>query len=197
MAGPVLTCDNKEGLPVHWECVTDVYFTAGDATLSRREHLWELRMAEVPVVVAWSYGLHPTTVHAHEWRCATRLDRRVPLRFVHPRLHSSSAADPIPIAELGRDFFIRVRLRSTLWYRDAAGRVFHSGAKHGGRRYCPWCDASYSANNFVHQHLRVRHPELPLPGAPVCDFALTTQDVARAITSYGSEALLGAEFLHG
>ena len=76
--------------------------------------------------------------------------------------------------ELGRDFFLRAKLRSrcVVWFQcPATNQLKHSAAKSNnrgsgampgvrstpGERYCHLCNRCFSANNFSSQHLQNRH----------------------------------------
>ena len=74
-------------------------------------------------------------------------------------------SNPYSMEDLGDDFFIYVRLTKIIyWVNPVNNCVEHSGAKKKGerlgRRWCPYCRLSFSANNFHSQHIKNMHKEL-------------------------------------
>lgn len=140
-----------------YQCTTDHAFK-----LERIADNWTIHVDGIPVARAHSASAHPNTMDDGAWvdcrdeRVITPLTFRVDL--------SSSRRAPLSLADIGDDFFssFAARTNRVVWYREPIShRVYHSGAKvrEGvlGRRYCPSCTLSFSANNFVSQHMRVRH----------------------------------------
>lgn len=134
-----------------------------------RNGVWTIdRPNGSPIACALSAAAHPNTMDDGAWvdwhtaRVITPLKFRVDL--------TSTRATPLAMLDLGEDFFCSFRPRTNriVWYRDPVSRcVHHSGAKERGgvhgRRYCRFCAESFSANNFVFQHLRHRHPMCRTP----------------------------------
>lgn len=126
------------------------------------EDIWTLKSNGRVLAIGIERVSHPAMVDT--WASAA-LER---VRFVHDPLwlRSSSRDDPHDMEDLGLEFFMHKRFNRVLWYRDpVSGAVHHSGAKpYGdddipGRRYCAICRDSFSANNFVSQHMRNLHKE--------------------------------------
>ena len=100
---------------------------------------------------------HPNTIHAGEWEvCVAYPDGwevhpefRVQLCGLYAGAHSLED-------DLGVDFFVRTPLFKPVRFVHE-GQEYHSGAKHGGWRYCHLCAQLVSANNFVSQHMRLAH----------------------------------------
>jgi len=131
--------------------------------------------AGIAFAIARTAALHPNTIKAGEWQLPGRTDWSSSQSF-KVCLEGHNAEDsPYDVkAELGEDFFLRVRTTKVLWFRDpASGDVVHSGAKAAGasqklgKRYCPLCEQCFSANNFVSQHVKNVHTP-PVPTCPTC-----------------------------
>lgn len=115
-----------------------------------------------------STAQHPYTVYDHEWSCPA-------ISFCISG--GSTIDDPLCLeSDLGVDVFYRLCTITSrpVWYRSPSGRVTHSGAKriHGemGRRWCSACNQDISGNNFVHQHMRNKHPDDTDEWALFCAF---------------------------
>ena len=127
------------------------------------------------LAVARSDAGHPNTVDPAEWRLrGGGLDAEY-LRHEAFSLQTegpNTEAEPFLLEELGRDYFVRVQLKSRriLWFVDpGTGGTCHTAAKSTasraggrtvpGRRFCPLCSKCISANNFQSQHiLQVHRP---------------------------------------
>lgn len=177
----MLLAVDGEYLPEVWVRETANFYAytseCGRFLLTRENDTWIIVSPTSIVAEASSLGLHPATTKKGEWRMfdlATQAMRMSPLHFKHECLDSSPVA-PLSLDDIGHDFFMRCTPRRILWYTDPrTGRVFHSGAKrvHGeavGKRYCYECNLSFSANNFVSQHMRLKHPERCRPGSCVLE----------------------------
>ena len=106
-------------------------------------------------VYAKSVGRNPLSVYETEW--------------IFPDLYTynfkfkldKSFSKIYSMEELGYDYFVRATpaSRPIMFIDPRTGSVEHSAAKpvsnKQGKRYCPYCNQSYSANNFCHQHLKV------------------------------------------
>ena len=114
----MLLCENDASIPLLWHRVSSCPpFGQGNAD-TRWGYYWELCIDEYVVAVAWSYALHPVTIHPREWRCEVGTH----IRFLPKRFYESTESLPLALEdELGRDFFLRVRLRHVIWYRDEHG----------------------------------------------------------------------------
>lgn len=138
-------------------------------------HTWSVHDAcsDLIVAEAASVALHPATVFEGEWR-VRNLDSGImedsALKFQHASIESSPKS-PLTMYDLGIDFFTRRVGTKIVYYIDPVSKkVYHSGAKckgsaRAGKRFCPLCMRSFSANNFITQHMRVKHPESARPGA--------------------------------
>lgn len=121
------------------------------------------------VAEATTLALHPTTIVEGEWSVKRRRAwHHHSMHFAHTPINTSPTR-PISLDLLGRDFFMRHRTSSLIWYIDpTSGCTVHSGSKaHEGKtgvRFCARCNLSISANNFVHQHMRKMHANDPRPG---------------------------------
>lgn len=103
-----------------------------------------------------SLGAHPLTI-TNEWTFLLNGSLQEWPAF---SFDVTSCALPYMLEDLGDDFFVRVKLyRIVQWIHPHSGQLEHSGAKklNGtlGRRWCPFCCAAYSANNFQSQHLKI------------------------------------------
>lgn len=150
------------------ECVSDdSQYTLRRSSASR----WHIESTDAIVAIAATLAEHPTTIFVGEWRVRGEGGewRHDGMHFLHYELHTTPAT-PIPIDLLGRDFFLRHRATTVIWYVDPGGAVVHSGSKcmasgrGPGVRYCALCNESFSANNFVYQHVRKKHADHPVPG---------------------------------
>jgi len=133
--------------------------------------------AGLAYAVANGPATHPNTVRAGEWLVPVAADGSnwQPAKDFVLKLESfGTEARPLLLEELGEDFFMRVRATKLVWFVDPkTGLAAHSGAKAAGShnkpgvRYCPVCDACFSANNFQSQHIPNLHRP-PAPSAPLC-----------------------------
>lgn len=164
-----------EGVWHRSECGNVFHHQRGGMMLSQVDGGWEVVRGSstnakgARLAIAYTTALHPTTVFFFEWlayECdAARRWRPLELTFAHVALRgATSPVHPVTLDRLGLDFFVRHRQTSVVWFVDPhTGEVQHSGAKacreHGpGKRYCSLCGRSFSANNFVTQHMRNIHP---------------------------------------
>jgi len=117
---------------------------------------------------------HPGTVRQGEWQLPSQPSGVwAPNPDFHLRVEGpNSENEPYRLDEIGADFFLRIKTTKLVWFIDpTTGEVTHSGAKASGskgkpgKRYCPMCNACFSANNFVSQHLKNLHTP-PAPTAP-------------------------------
>ncbi len=125
-------------------------------------------------VAAQTLAHHPNTVPRRIWRLAKITGDEVSLEdcpdFEVSTDGPNTEEQPFSMDELGRDFFLRmqVRTRKVIWFMAPSGEVYHSAAKPGaagtvggrsqpGKRYCHLCDKCFSANNFQTQHLANCH----------------------------------------
>lgn len=140
---------------------------------------WSIRDMRSDTIVAEAASLarHPATIFEGQWRVLNRTTGCMEdslLVFYHDSIQSSPQK-PLTMDELGIDFFIRRLGTKIVWYVDPISyKVHHSGAKENddgcaGKRFCPFCMRSFSANNFVSQHMRVKHPESARPGSLVLE----------------------------
>ena len=121
---------------------------------------------------ARSFSEHPNTVTPQSWRLATGEAELQPCESFEVECDGPNTVEqPFEMVDLGADFFFRAQIRRrVIWYRcPRADEVFHSGAKGGGdrrdrpgKRFCPLCQNSFSANNFKSQHVANLHR----PAAP-------------------------------
>lgn len=130
---------------------------------------------------AQSRAFHPNTVDSIAWRLCTATgesgspEQQVP-GFGFAVEGPNTEAEPFQVEELGLDYFLRKgKNRTVVWFQDPDTKeVFHSAAKgiegstHSarllpGKRWCPNCRKSISANNFQHQHLRSCAGEFSTP----------------------------------
>ena len=122
---------------------------------------------------ARSFSEHPNTVTPQSWRLATGEAELQPCESFEVECDGPNTVEqPFEMVDLGADFFFRAQIRRrVIWYRcPRADEVFHSGAKGGGdrrdrpgKRFCPLCQNSFSANNFKSQHVANLHR----PAAPM------------------------------
>ena len=145
--------------------------------------LWRVgRESGEVLAYATTRALHPATVYEDEWVVLQPHLARLAF-FVD--VAAATPKNPVPLADLGLDHFVRGAARRPLWFRAPDGAVVHSGAKQcagadaPGRRYCHLCDALLSANNFVSQHLP-QHADALAPIPVECDFE-NYLDSARAV----------------
>jgi len=140
------------------------------------EGLWEIAPeidAGKAFAVARTAAAHPNTIKPGEWSLPKGGGWAKASGFKVSTEGPNTEDRPFDVnVDLGADFFIRVRTTKVVWFRDpATGEVMHSGAKAAGvskkpgKRYCPLCEHSFSANNFVSQHVRNLHTP-PAPTAP-------------------------------
>lgn len=158
----VLTSTSE--LPSEWVVASSTAFQDIPHSLYTTRYGWNLSRESTgwtvydPHGAMWAQAhtsaLHPTTIMKEEWNRDGVIFRH------HPSIFTTSEDAPIDLIDLGLDFFVRgPRLTRIIWFRDLQGEVHHSGAKSNkqsvyGKRYCFICNALYSANNFVSQHLR-------------------------------------------
>lgn len=126
---------------------------------------WFIVDKDIPNVLLYavsdSPALHPNTILPGEWEALVEWpDTWRALPDFHLKTVKTDA--PLSLDDLGRDYFVRVRgSRPVQFINPHTGEAAWSGAKPpGGVRYCHLCDVCISSNNFVTQHLRVKHPEL-------------------------------------
>ena len=128
------------------------------------------------IVLAYSlnsFGLHPLSINCGEW---IFIGYNTPDPHFSFRIQSNTSETPYEMEDLGYDYFTRNHLTSPIWYIDpSTNQIEHSGAKERlkttlnkknkkkvseyvyGKRFCWACFQSFSANNFVSQHLRKFH----------------------------------------
>ena len=125
-------------------------------------------------VAAQTLAHHPNTVPRQDWRIAKVVEDQISL-VEHPDFDvatdgPNTELEPFQLDEIGRDFFLRMQMRTrkVVWFAAPTGEVYHSAAKPGGagttggraqpgKRYCHLCDKCFSANNFQTQHLSNCH----------------------------------------
>jgi len=143
------------------------------------EGLWEiapeLDAGTGAFAVARTSACHPNTIKPGEWKLPEAGGWAAAEGFMVTTEGPNTEDHPFDVQrDLGADFFLRVprHWQRIVWYRDpSTGEAMHSGAKVAGaakkpgKRYCPLCKHSYSANNFVSQHVRKMHTP-PAPTAP-------------------------------
>lgn len=176
----MLTSFNGDFLPEVW--LADFNSTVFKSlcenyTMKYNNNTWTVEKMNTNEVVAEaaSLGMHPTTVLQNEWRMKdskTGLWYDSFLYFEHTNLESSFDS-PLSMHEIGYDFFMRKKMTQIVWYEDpSTGMIFHSAAKQKndvfGRRYCCICGMSFSANNFVSQHMR-KHPTISRMQSPIVE----------------------------
>jgi len=131
--------------------------------------------AGIAFAIARTTALHPNTIRVGEWQLPGKKGWANSSSFKVCIEGPNTEECPYDVhADLGEDFFLRVRTTKVIWYKDpSSGEVVHSGAKASGnskrlgKRYCPLCRQCYSANNFVSQHVKNMHTP-PAPTAPKC-----------------------------
>lgn len=141
--------------------------------------IWMLADGDLPYMLMYaisaSPALHPNTILPGEWLAQavwpggwTRLDDFA----VQADMTLSSPERPLRLDDVGVDLFLRRALAYPVWFVDpTTGDVQCSSAKASaapGRRFCAICDRAYSANNFVSQHMRKVHADLPAPRVRSC-----------------------------
>lgn len=161
-----------EGVPIEWQQVEERRWRPvgvedadnfGWLLAADENNSWTLYFNCCIAATATHEATHPALVRVWRYTCYHSV------KFIHkPSFLSSSTEDePHDLHDIGIEFFLYQSLTRVLWYRDPnTGLVQHSGAKSNGRdqrlgcRYCSLCGFSFSANNFVSQHLRCCHPEV-------------------------------------
>ena len=118
---------------------------------------------------AESDAMHPNTIYAGEWVGMHTIPRgwvEMPDFQVCASLDSSKS-NPLSLDEIGVDYFTRIAYPRPLWFIDpTTGEPASSRTKAGksgraaGLRFCNLCNKCLSANNFVSQHLKRKHPWL-------------------------------------
>ena len=109
---------------------------------------------------ACSFGLHPLTIYKCEWFFCNGPN---PNDFHFSADLQEDYNNPYNLeSDIGFDFFIRIHYSRVIYYIDpSTNMIEHSGAKekHGklGKRFCWICQKSFSANNFVTQHMKKKH----------------------------------------
>ena len=155
------------------------HFTNSKGTLHlfrTQEGLWEIAPeidAGKAFAVARSAAAHPNTIKPGEWSLPKGGGWAKASGFKVEMQGPNTEEYPFDVvADLGVDFFLRMRTTKVVWFVDpSSGEVMHSGAKAAGatkkpgKRYCPLCEHCFSANNFVSQHLRNLHTP-PAPSKP-------------------------------
>lgn len=124
--------------------------------------VWRIEECGIALAEAVSPALHPSTIFPNEWKIRLKVNKWVSGNgfLVHPISWTSSKNAPLDLLDIGYDFFTRMSVRNPVWFVDPSTHtVVHSGAKRGGMRYCDACRKCFSANNFVHQHLRKVHAQ--------------------------------------
>ncbi len=146
-----------------------VYRSAdGNVEVRWWRHAWSVCDPSHPDVLLYaravSEAAHPNTVWPGEWRALVARWPDVWETLPQFRLtvsYRTSRASPLPLSHAGEDLFERWQLPRPVWY-VWKGEVHYSGAKGSGdvagRRYCARCDRLVSANNYVSQHCRNKHP---------------------------------------
>lgn len=173
--------DSTTTLPSLWESTDDpdLFHSVADLfDLCSTDSGWQVIDREGTAVArAATHALHPTTVHVGEWMLYDGGEWKcTDLRFVHRPLQTSRE-NPITLDELGFDYFLRHKPTKPIWFVDPiTGETVHSGSKRmrydeaPGVRYCPLCRCCISSNNYVTQHMRILHPEQPVPGELMTEF---------------------------
>lgn len=167
-------------IPDEWENTDDpdLFRSVNGYELYSTDTGWEIADTDgAPVARATTHAMHPTTVYIGEWNVQTAEEWKcADLCFVHNSVDTSHD-NPISLDKLGFDYFLRHKQTKPLWFIDPiTGETVHSGSKRmrnveaPGVRYCPLCRCCISSNNFVTQHMRVIHPEQPVPGELVSQF---------------------------
>lgn len=142
-------------------------------------------------------ALHPATIPTQDvwYRCGRAGEREeTTLSFEHYGLVTSHD-HPARMRDLGEDLFVYRRHMRIFWYVDpVTGETHHSGAKTDptyhvyGKRYCPFCRKSMSANNFVTQHLPQMHRIAP--PSEDCDGLQEVRAFSARLESLPPSALL-------
>ena len=168
-------------IPSLWESTDDPthFCSVGDLfEMCSTDYGWEVTNREgIPVVRATTHALHPTTIHVGEWMLLDGAEWKcADIRFTHQPLQTSRE-NPITLDELGFDYFLRHKPTKPIWFvNPITTETVHSGSKRmrddeaPGVRYCPLCQCCISSNNFVTQHMRILHPEQPVPGELISEF---------------------------
>jgi len=117
------------------------------------------------VVAVSLNATHPLTVPIGGWYFFVNNIRVKSNTFRFNICNFNDPSNPYSMEDLGDDFFIYVRLTKIIyWVNPLDNSVEHSGAKKSGdrlgRRWCPYCRSSFSANNFHSQHIKNIHKEL-------------------------------------
>lgn len=115
------------------------------------------------IATSYSFGLHPLTIRKNEWvfwdGCMRRWCFEPQFYF-----YISDVTEPFMIEDLGEDFFLRTKMSTVVqWIHPITGVVTLSGAKGNppGKKWCPFCQQAFSANNFSSQHMKNVHRTLP------------------------------------
>ena len=164
-------------------------FSSSDGSLHllHSENCWKIASTSdsgTALAIAHSTAAHPNTIAPGEWNLPKSGGGWVHATGFKVRAQGPNTEEqPFDIVtELGVDFFLRgLGSREDfpgpregfpiVWFVDPfTGEVLHSGAKAAGtkkpgKRYCSLCERSFSANNFVTQHLRGLHAP-PAPSTP-------------------------------
>ena len=118
--------------------------------------VWNITQDGFALARSFADARHPNTVRAGEWEiCVTYPDGwqhhpkfAVLLTDLYTEVHT--------LDDLGDDYFIRVPQTKPVCFTHE-GKLYHSGAKNNGWRYCHLCEQLVSGNNFVSQHMRNMH----------------------------------------
>ena len=121
--------------------------------------------------VSTSDALHPCTILPGEWCVMVTwhtewvLLEQFHIACISP-LKACSRECPADLDDVGHDVFLRIQLKHPFWYVDPCTQeVVFSGSKATpasppGKRFCALCNKAFSSNNFVTQHMRLKHPHL-------------------------------------
>jgi hypothetical protein len=143
-----------------WTKRDDSVYISYKGLVLHKYMFWTILCDSLPVAVAYTSGTHPATIYENEWYDPESFEEKgisfSPISF-------GTEWNPISIYDIGIDYFLRVSQHRVIWFIDVNGDIQHSGAKIAGlkrktgRRYCHICDKLVSANNFVSQHMRLKH----------------------------------------
>ena len=143
-----------------WTHKGDNVYSSNKGLMLYNDIFWTISCNSLPIAVAYSSGTHPATIYDNEWYDPETFEEK-DIAFSPVSLGTED--NPISIYDIGIDYFIRMSPRRIIWFIDVNGDLQHSGAKIAGkkrktgRRYCHICDELLSANNFVSQHMRIKH----------------------------------------
>ena len=134
--------------PVYLSDARMIYYEKGS---------WNIVIEQVLIAHSISLGMHPLSTHKGEWFIDI-YDKYMDLFEFKVDFEQG----PFLMEDLGEDFFLRKSLTRVIEYIDPNTKeIQHSGAKRkygsNGKRFCGICNSSFSANNFVSQHMKHTH----------------------------------------